>query len=115
MTFLKIDGVVMPPPTKYDVSLNDIDAQSSGRTEAGYMKRKRIRSNVGKLSVGWTNVTKDELETILEAVKRESFPVEFYFGKMVSATMYAGDKSISFKVYKDGVSYWDINFNLIEN
>ena len=33
--YLRIDGTEMPLPTSYDLSLSDVEADSSGETEAG--------------------------------------------------------------------------------
>lgn len=116
---LNIGGVDMPAPSKYDVTLQDLDAPSSGRTETGHMNRKRVRANVAKISLGWTNLTKQELETIVSAISPASFSVGYYFGGYRTANMYAGDRSCKLKLIKSESGTiteerWDLSFNLVE-
>ena len=47
--YLNIDGVEMPLPASYDLSLSDVEADSSGETEAGTTQRDIVRSGVVKI------------------------------------------------------------------
>lgn len=112
---LKINDVEMPSPSKYEVSYQDLDAAGSGRTEAGYTIRRRVRSQVAKLNLGWTNLSQEEVEKVLGAVENESFEVTYWFGNQKTTTMYAGDKNVSLKLKESAASaFWDLSFNLIE-
>ena len=51
--YLNIDGVEMPLPASYDLSLSDVEADSSGETEAGTTQRDIVRSGVVKISVSF--------------------------------------------------------------
>ena len=51
--YLRIDGTEMPLPTSYDLSLSDVEADSSGETEAGTTQRDIVRSGVGEIYVAF--------------------------------------------------------------
>ena len=51
--YLRIDGTEMPLPTAYDLSLSDVEADSSGETEAGTTQRDIVRSGVASISVSF--------------------------------------------------------------
>ena len=51
--YLNIDGVEMPLPASYDLSLSDVEADSSCETEAGTTQRDIVRSCVVKISVSF--------------------------------------------------------------
>ena len=48
MAMIRIDGVDLPAPIEYSVSLHDIDSENTRRTEAGTLKRYRARPGVYK-------------------------------------------------------------------
>jgi hypothetical protein len=50
-TYLVINEEVLPLPVSYDFSLSDIEADSSGETEAGTTQRDIIRSGVAEIDV----------------------------------------------------------------
>ena len=64
MTLLTFNGVAMPAPTSYDVSLADIQSANSGRNDNGVMTMDVIRSNVATINVAWDMITTEELEKI---------------------------------------------------
>lgn len=115
MTFLKIGGIEMPNPIPggYSVTQADLDSSNSNRTETGVLKRERIRAGMYKIGCKWRVNSKD-MATILSAISAETFTVEFYFGALVTAEMYAGDKSLDLLMYKSGGDLWDVSCNLIE-
>ena len=51
--YLRIDGTEMPLPTAYDLSLSDVEADSSGESEAGTTQRDIVRSGVASISVSF--------------------------------------------------------------
>lgn len=115
--FISINGSDLPLPLAdgYSVSLSDLDSENTNRGEDGVMFRERIRAGVYKVAYQ-AQVETSELEQILSLISSDKFTVSFYFGRMVTATMYAGDKSInlvSCDLEKD-TSYWSVSFNLIE-
>lgn len=115
MVLVKLGGVEMPAPTKYNVKRSDMDASGSGRTETGVMKRNRVRAKVPKLELGWTNLTTAEMQTVLAQTAPDAIRVEYYFGgQLLTEQMYAGDESLTLKALLDDDSArWDVSFNLI--
>lgn len=113
MALLKINGTELPAPTNYSVQYSDIDSSDTGRAENGVMLRNRIRAGVAKISVSWKMLTQEDTDLVIDAVKDESFTVEYYGGS-AAATMYAGDKSLQLVcIEKDGARF-DVSYNLIE-
>ena len=114
LVLIYIGGIEMPPPVSYKVTLSDLDAPNSGRSESGVMNRDRVRADVGKIELSWKNLTTTQLKTIVQAVSPEEFEVRYFFGTEHTAIMYAGDRSIDLKVPDEPESYWDMSVNLIE-
>lgn len=118
MNFIKIDDVILPTPRNCTISEHDLDSDSTGRSEDGYIFRERLRSNVCKLDLEWVRITPEKAKIIRDAIKNEFFEVTFWFlGEERTATMYAGDRNISpnFKPETNGaVEFWDVSFSLTE-
>lgn len=51
--YLNINGEDLPLPTAYSMTLNDVEADYSGETEAGTTQRDVIRSGVVKIQVSF--------------------------------------------------------------
>lgn len=51
--YLNFDGVDLPYPMSYDIHISDVEADSSGETEAGTSQRDIIRSGVITISVSF--------------------------------------------------------------
>lgn len=49
--YLKFDGIALPLPNSYDIELSDVEAASSGETEAGTTQRDVVRTGVVSVSV----------------------------------------------------------------
>ncbi len=114
MALITIGNVALPEPTSYAVSFSDIDSSDTGRTENGVMYRDRIRQGVAKIQASWEMLTQTECDIILNAVTPDSFTVT-YFGGSATATMYAGDRSLTLRCIDGyGAARWDFSVNLIE-
>lgn len=120
MVLLNINNVDMPKPTTYQVNVQDLDSAESVRSESGVLHRDRIRAGVRKIELGWI-VRTAESSKILKAVSGKSFTVKFFDpqqNSVMTATMYAGDKTVSLKnlIGDTGAAttLWEISFNLIE-
>lgn len=48
MQYLNFNGTDLPLPDSYDIDLSDVEADSSGETEAGTTQRDVVRSGVVK-------------------------------------------------------------------
>lgn len=115
MDLIKFGAFIPASPSEYGVELFDLDGENSGRSETGYMNRDRVRAGIFKIKLGWTNLSSQELETLLRAVEPDAVNTTFYFGGMVSTEMYAGNKTINLKSKnEDGNCYWDVSFNMTE-
>ena len=63
MNVFEINGETLPLPTSYDVELKDVEAESSGETEAGTTQRDLVRQDVATISVSFS-VSKVWLEKL---------------------------------------------------
>lgn len=116
MSLIEIDGAALPEGlTTYRVTLSDADGPNSGRAENAVMTRDRVRANIAKIELGWTNMTTAQVTDIIDRVTPEEFSVKYFFGTVKTAKMYAGDKSIDLKLLEEsGEARWDISVNLTE-
>lgn len=114
MTLIFLNGVAMPAPTSYDVSLADIQAANSGRNDNGIMTMDVIRTDVATINVGWEMLTTAELELITNGIKPAEITVKYYYGGYKTATMYKGDRKIDLRRTDEKDPRWDISFTLIE-
>lgn len=115
MATIKIDGVSLPSPTKYDTGWMDMD--KSGRTTSGLMVRDRIGVK-RKLELEWGLLSATDTAKVLSAVKPVFIDVEFYDmekDELVVGTFYAGNRKSSAILFKNGVpTSKGTAFNLIE-
>lgn len=115
MQLVKLGSYTPPTPTTYDLTISDIDSGDTGRGETGYMSRERVRAGMYKLSLGFTNITSNEVLAIKNAISTEEISVALFDGSKVSATMFVGDRTLKLKSIDDESNcYWDMSFNLIE-
>ncbi len=56
--YLTFDGEALPEPDSYEVSMEDVEADSSGETEAGTTQRDVVRFGVHTISVSFTVTAK---------------------------------------------------------
>lgn len=115
MDLVKFGSYTPPRPTKYSLDIQDIDSEDTGRGETGYMSRERVREGIYKLSLGFTNITSDEVLAIKQAISPEEISVELFDGSTVSAKMYAGNRALELKSIDNGANcFWDMSFSLTE-
>lgn len=119
MAFLTIGGVEVAAPTKFNVNLQDLDSEDSGRNKlTGKMARARI-GTYAKIELEWNNLNKDECTAILNAISSTFFAVSYIDPKRGRRTrnFYAGDIStegFNYDSSNDLVWYKTVKFNLIE-
>lgn len=120
MVLLNINNIDMPKPTSYQVGVQDLDSESSVRSESGVLHRDRIRAGIRKIDVGWTAKTAD-ISKILKASAGESVVVKFFDPEendIITATMYASDRVPALRVLTDDSgatsAWWDLSFSLVE-
>ncbi len=119
MSIIRVNGIDLPGPTKYNVSLQDIDSSNTGRTETGILIRDRIRQGVYKITVTWL-VKHSQLRIITDAISPAKFLVSFFdptTGTTPTRDMYCGDRNGELKHYdvnNPPNSLWEISTSLIE-
>lgn len=119
MAIIRISGTDMPAPTKYGVTIQDIDSENTTRTETGELVRDRVRAGVYKLGVTWL-VEHSVLKTITDAIAGDKFAVTFFdptTNTNKTCDMYCGDRSGDLKFYNandTSKSLWEITTSLIE-
>ena len=109
----------IPAPSTYVWKLEDISAPDAGRTENGYMQKKRIGQVVG-LELGWQNITTEQANVILNAFQDEYINVtyidpQFGSGSLYTNTLefYVGNRSAP--MYNATLGLWsNVSFNLID-
>lgn len=115
MNLVKFGAYTPPSPTEYSLDIMDIDSEDTGRGETGHMTRERVREGIYKLSLGFTNITSDDVLDIKEAISSAEIDVELFDGSTVSAKMFAGNRTLTLKsIDNNSNCFWDMKFNLTE-
>lgn len=113
---IQINGVEIAAPKSFQFSLNDIDGETN-RNAKGEMIRDRIAVK-RKLELEWGPLTMSECSAILKAVQSEYFSVTYpdaLEGKMLTKTMYVGDRTSPMYTFKNDKAYWtSLKMNFIE-
>lgn len=114
--YLKFDGTALPLPDSYEVSLEAVEADSSGETEAGTTQRDVVRQGVVTISVSFS-VTAKWLKLLTAYSKEDKLAVEYFDTESVelrNTEMYI--EGFQAKLKKD-TSYrglWTVSFRLKE-
>lgn len=118
VTYLRINGVVMPAPQTFKIQKADLDSEKTTRSETGFLKRDRIRANVYKIECSWL-IQEADLQKLNMYLSLKEFQAEFYDGTTGNYTiclMYAGDRTSELLLPKNNPSdnWWSFSCNLIE-
>lgn len=112
---IKINGVTIPTPSTYQVSLNDIS--KADRNANGLMLIQRIATK-RKIELSWAYLSQADLANLYTATSDVFFTVEYpdpQNGALKTGSFYSGDKTAGAIDYKNSVMRWkDVKFNLIE-
>ena len=118
---LTINGVTIATPSKFTITLNDLDSEETGRSLDGNLHRDVIGTNFRTIDLEWKTMTRNELQTLLAQVSNKTFTVVYYDpiqDTRISKIMYAGNRKIDMYNYvlgKDGTPIWtDISVSLIQ-
>jgi hypothetical protein len=116
MKYLVFDDVDLPFPVSYDLDLGDVEADSSGETEAGTTQRDVVRTGIVTISVSF-NVTQSWLKVLTAYSKKDRIAVQYFDTEELS--LKATEMFISgFKAkLKKDTSYkglWEVSFTLKE-
>lgn len=114
--YLKFDDLNLPLPDSYDIDISDVEADSSGETEAGTTQRDVVRTGVADISVSFS-VSPKWVKLLTVYSKLPKIAVEYFDTETLDlkeAEMYiTGFKA---KLEKD-TSYkglWTVSFSLKE-
>ena len=79
---IKVGGVTLPKEvSKFKWKKSDVSAKNAGRTQDVKMHKNRLAKK-RTLSLGWVNLTKEQIHQILVAFDPEYITKEFYTGDM---------------------------------
>lgn len=113
-----INGIALPPPTKFDLSWDDLDSPNSLRDiKRGVLHREVIRSNVLKISFAYNVEELATLSTVLELCRKKVVQVEaFDIESMTRKTynMYISKPKTSLIAVGNGVFSKGFAFDLTE-
>ena len=112
----QVDGVDRPFPSKFGWSLQDVSAADSGRTQDGFMHKKRVTQKE-KIALEWLGCTPEDAATILSAFNPEYFNVTYrcpLSNTIVTKEFYRGDASAPYYWWVDGGRHENVAFNIIE-
>lgn len=116
---LKINGVVVKTPQTFQVGLQTIDSDTSGRSAAGTMKRDIITEKV-KIECKWGPLSDLEVSSLLKAMTSAFFSIEYpdpKAGGQVTKTFYVGDRSAPSYSWNDkfkALKWQELTANFIE-
>lgn len=115
MDLIKIEGVDIPSPSDYLVSILDIS--NAERNANGAMIIERIATK-RKIELSWSVLKKDEISKLLRLVSSVFFIVNYVDPQdnaTRTGTFYAGDRTTGMLSFKNGEPvYKDVKLNLIE-
>lgn len=113
----QIGGKPMPvPDAGVEESFADLDSEDSGRDEAGFMHRIRMRPRVRTWGFTYAVLSRDEyryLDTLLKENETFTFSFRGLDGQPEQAVCYCSQGSISLYDQRRGV-YKNLKFNIIE-
>ena len=75
--YLVFDGMPLPLPDSYEVSMEDVEADSGGETEAGTVQRDVVRLGVVSISVSFS-VSSKWLKLLTGFKQQEKIGVEYF-------------------------------------
>ena len=116
MSMLKVDGVVLPTPSGYVPSLEEI---SKAERNANGTMIKEVIAYKAKLEVTWKMLQQTEMTKLMNVKKKNFFHLEYIdleTGRPKTGTFYAGTPTANAMNFKNGrVDKWlDVKMNFIE-
>ena len=111
MTLVKFGEDTPPTPTKYEVEIQDIDGEGTGRGETGYMDRERVRAGVYKLSLEFSSDIIYDIDLIKNSVDSNSSKWEDFFGHKIGVTEKQVFGNLSNSVHPDDKAEYDASRN----
>lgn len=116
-SFIKINGIQMPTPSVFSVTIMDISGENSNRDSRGTMHIDRVATK-RKIEMEWKLLNMKDMSTLLNLVKDIFFEVEYpdpMAGCMVKKTFYVGDRTTPMYSCIGKIPKWqNVKYNLIE-
>lgn len=115
---LKVNNVALPKEvSKFRWKKSDVSAKNAGRTQDVKMHKNRLAKK-RTLSLGWSNLTKQQITTILQAFDPEYVMVTYWdplAGTDVTKEFYTGDMEADVRWWAKGRErYSTVEFDVIE-
>lgn len=111
---IKINGVAIATPSSFQVTISDIDGETS-RNANGDLIRDRIAVK-RKLELQWNHLSTSAISTILQAVQNVFFNVEYpdpMTGTLTTKNFYVGDRNAP--MYNYTLDRWEsLSMSFIE-
>ena len=114
--YLAFNGETLPHPDSYDVSMDDVEADSSGETEAGTKQRDVVRSGIHTISVAFS-VTVTWLKKLTTYKQQPKLTVRFFdpeMAELTTAEMYVEGFKVTLKKDTSYGGLWTVSFDLKE-
>ena len=114
--YLFLNGEALPHPDSYDISMEDVEAESSGETEAGTRQRDVVRSGVHTIAVTFS-VTVAWLKKLTAYKQQPKLTVRFFdpeVAEVSEAEMYIEGFKVALKKDTSYGGLWSVSFDLKE-
>lgn len=114
MNVLEFDGETLPFPDSYNVDFSDVEADSSGETEAGTKQRDIVRRGVPTISVSFS-VSPKWLERLAYFRSRSKICVKYFSPetlKYAEQEMYIDGYKANLEHDNSRKGLWSVSFTL---
>lgn len=115
MALIKINGVDLPTPSEFSVSIQDVVNAERNARATMIMELIGVKQ---KIELSWAFLTAAQLSQVLTAVKPLFFTVTYpdpETNTTRTATFYKGDRPAPMMDFRSGIArYQDVKFSLIE-
>lgn len=111
---IQINGVTLPDPNSYSVSVSDIDAISE-RNAKGLLVRDRVATK-RKISLGYGILKDDQLHAIMDAIAPAFFDITFpdpVLGE-ITRECYVSERPAGLKYYGDQKLWAGVSLTITE-
>ena len=111
MDLIKINGLIPPSPSKYDVDFRNVNGTEE-QLENGYDYIEQVRGQVPTISLAWVNIKESDAVNILNAVRVATFTCEYFFGSIKSDTFKCASPKLTLKLIGENTRYYDLSLTL---
>lgn len=114
--YLRFDGTDLPLPDSYEMELSDVEADSSGETEAGTTQRDVVRSGVVTITVAFS-VSSKWLKILSGYAKRDKIAVQYFDTEHLelrNTEMYVTGYKVKLEKDTSYKGLWTVSFMLKE-